>query len=210
MPTNEPGSGLYLVLEPGEGAPERLAAALAAAPAAAVLLRLRPGTPPDIDGLRALIGIAQARGAAALIEGDARLARTLRADGVHLPASADIEKQYAEARDILGQRYIVGIDAGSSRHAAMALGEAGADYVGFSASEAAPDGMDALEMIQWWAEIFEIPSVALGVSTADQAALARDAGADFIGLHLRNAHSPADAADLARAAVELDAVGGRE
>lgn len=200
----EPGTGLYLVLDTGAGAGERLAAALSAAAVAAVLLRLRPELAPDIDGLRALIGLSQARGAAALIEGDARLARTLRADGVHLPASPDIEKQYAEARDILGNRFVVGVDAGASRHDAMALGEAGADYIGFTI-DGGPGVLDGLDMIRWWAEIFEIPCVALGIASPAQAQAALDAGADFIGLHLRNALSPAAAAELTRAAAGPDA-----
>ena len=70
---------------------------------------------------------------AALIADDARLARTLRADGVHLGVGKDLAGAYEEARSILGQRGIVGVDAGISRHDAMTLAEAGADYIAFGA-----------------------------------------------------------------------------
>ena len=196
-------SGLYLVLAGGAGALERLRAALAAAPAAAVLIK--PAAGAGNEAVRALIELAQSKGAAALIDGDARLARTLRADGVHLPWSADLDKRYAEAREILGNRFIVGADAGASRHDAMELGEAGADYVGFDLSGREPDHASHLELIEWWAEIFEVPCVALGVETTEQAQAASKAGADFIGLHLRPALSPAASAELTGTVAAIDA-----
>ena len=78
-----------------------------------------------------LVAAAQAQGAAALVEGDARLARTVKADGVHVPWSKTPLAAYTEAREILGARAMIGGDAGRRRHDAMQLGEAGADYIGF-------------------------------------------------------------------------------
>lgn len=204
-PTNS--SGLYLVLEPGEGARERLAAALTAAPAQAVLVRPRIGGPGDLDAVRALVEQIQRQGCAALIEDDARMARTLRADGVHLTWNAEIGKRYAEARDVLGNRYIVGVMAGASRHDAMELAEAGADYIGFGLGDAPDEAATArelrLEYVAWWAEIFEIPCVGFDVDNAAEAAELIQAGADFVGLHLRNGSAPGAAADLVRATLAL-------
>ena len=70
---------------------------------------------------------------AALIADDAQLARTLRADGVHLGITKEPAGAYAEARSILGPRGIVGVDPGISRHDAMTLAEDGADYLAFGA-----------------------------------------------------------------------------
>ena len=109
----------------------------------------------------------RAKDIAALIEGDAQLARTLRADGVHLPWSKDTAARYGEAREMLGTRYIVGIDVGRSRHDAMTLAEEGADYIGFGIPPHVEDRSAAaarrLELVSWWSEIFEVPCVAFDV-----------------------------------------------
>jgi thiamine-phosphate pyrophosphorylase len=106
--------------------------------------------------------------------------------------------RYGEARDILGGRFIVGADAGRSRHDAMTLGEAGADYVGFGIPAHVEDRESArsrrLELVGWWSEIFEVPCVAFDVETAEEAARLAAAGADFVALR-----APAlPAAELAR------------
>ena len=199
------------MLEPGEGARERLAAALSAGHVEAVLVRPRNGGAGELDAVRALVEQIQRQGCAALIENDSRLARTLRADGVHLTWDGEIGKRYAEARDILGTRYIVGAMAGASRHDAMELAEAGADYLGFGLG-GEPDGAEAarelrLEQVAWWAEIFEIPCVGFDLDNAAEAAELMQAGADFVGLHLRNGSAPGAASDLVRATLAL--AGGR-
>ena len=206
---------IYLVVEVPSAAAARaeasaalarvLALPRAAALISAVLLVAAAGAALD-PGIAPLIDVAQKRGAAAILAGDARLARTLRADGVHLLPSDDPMTAYAEAREILGNRFIVGADAGGSRHDAMSLGEAGADYLGFG-----PDAADPAlrrDLVAWWSEIFEVPCVALGAARADDAADLAAAGADFVGVRLPPAHSPGDAAawlDELASAVRRDA-----
>jgi thiamine-phosphate pyrophosphorylase len=194
---------LYLVVD-ASTEPSMLARIIADAQASAILIT--PGNAGALDPprVKTLIESAQSVGAAALIEGDAALARTLRADGVHLPWSKDIASRYSTAREILGTRYIVGTDAGRFRHDAMALGEAGADYVGFGIPAHVEDRETArgrrLELVEWWSEIFEIPCVALDVDAlADAAALAA-AGADFVALQLPD-DAPADWIRAASAAI---------
>ncbi len=135
---------------------------------------------------RPLVELAQKKDIAALIAGDAQLARTLRADGVHLPWSRDIVERYGEAREILGTRYIVGVDVGRSRHDAMGLAEAGADYIGFGIPPHVEDRAAAadrrVELIAWWGEIFEIPCVAFDVESAEEAVGLAGVGADFIAM----------------------------
>ena len=188
---------LYLVVEAGAD-PRALAPLLAAADAAAVLIVAPEGASLEVAGVRPLVEMAQANGVAALIEGDAQLARTLRADGVHVPWSKDVVARFGEAREVLGGRYIVGADTGRFRHDAMILGEAGADYVGFGIPRHVEDRDTArerrLDLVAWWSEIFELPCVAFDVEMADDAAALARAGADFVALRLPESVAAAERA----------------
>lgn len=199
--THEPPR-LMLRLEAGAGAGERLAAALAAMPVASVIIASPDGRPLEAAKVAVLVAAAQKAGAAALIEADARLARTLKADGVHIPASTDPEGLYAAAREMLGDRAIVGLDAGTSRHDAMTAGEAGADYIAFGLSPLATGreqaGEERAALIEWWAEIFEVPCVAIDVATAAEAQALAAAGADFVTVPLATGQSAAAGAGLLR------------
>jgi thiamine-phosphate pyrophosphorylase len=179
---------LYLVVEaPAEPAAVRgladTLAQLVAHPSARGLvaaLLVAPAAGHTLDArIAPLVEAAQKRGVAALVLDDARLARTLKADGVHLAATAAPLAAYEEAREVLGTRFIVGADPGPSRHDAMELGEAGAEYLAFAGP---PD--HRADSVAWWSEIFEVPCVAFGVaSPADAADLAR-LGADFAAVTL--------------------------
>jgi thiamine-phosphate pyrophosphorylase len=193
-------SRLYIAATGGN--PEDLAQTLKAAAAATLLVRQPAEGKLDAAAARPLLEMAQKLDIAVLIEGDASLARALRADGVHIPWSKHITEQYAEARDILGTRYIVGVDVGRSRHEAMSLAEAGADYIGFGIPAHVEDRETAVarrrELIAWWSEIFEVPCVALDVEHADAAVELASAGADFIGMSSA-AMQDAEFAELSRA-----------
>jgi thiamine-phosphate pyrophosphorylase len=173
-----------LALEAGPAAADRLAAALAAVDIASVFIKAGDGGARDVQPL---VMMAQKSGAAALIMDDARLARTLKAEGVLLLAGADAFARYEETRSIVGKGAIVGVTCGLSRHEAMEIGEAGADFLAFG-----PDGggEDALERqadhVGWWAEIFEVPCVALGADEARMAMTLARAGADFVCVTARN------------------------
>ena len=116
-----------------------------------------------------------------IINDSVSLAKRLDADGVHLGQS---DGDPREARAILGPAKQIGVTCHASRHLAMEAGEAGADYVAFGAfydtltkpSEHRPDPA----ILSWWASLFEIPSVAIGGITSDNAAPLVAAGADFI------------------------------
>jgi len=98
---------------------------------------------------KALVMPLQRLGLAVLVAGDPQAAARTSADGVEI---ADLEA-YREARGALGPDRIVGATCGTSRHLAMELGEAGADYVAFAQGS-------HLDLISWWSEIFEIPCIA--------------------------------------------------
>jgi thiamine-phosphate pyrophosphorylase len=198
----EYGSEMYLVVEAGPAAADRLAAILQAVDVASVLIRPPSGQQLDARVAKPLVDLIQARDVAALIADDASLARALRADGVHLDPSDDIIARYEEARDILGKRYIVGVHAGKSRHTAMELGEAEADYIAFGVPgfikdrEAARKRRD--ELVGWWCEIFEVPCVAMDVTSAEEAKELVELRADFIAVEVPSSDSVGDSLEHVR------------
>lgn len=180
-----------------------MADALASAKVAAVVIMPGPDGAIAPEAALPMIAIAQKAGTAALIYGDAQLARTLRADGVHLPPNLDIGATAEEAREILGQNGIVGADAGISRHDAMLLGEMSIDYVAFGAGANGDDVEGRHELVAWWAEIFEVPVVAFDVRDAADAADLAAAAADFVSVPL---NGQGDAASLSACAEAIAAV----
>ncbi len=202
---HEVQSQLYVCAVAGAD-PQQVAARLDAAGAATLLIAAREGGALTAADARSLVELAQKKDIAALIEGDAQLARTLRADGVHLPWSKDIVARYVEAREILGTRYIVGVDVGRSRHDAMSLAEDGADYIAFGIPPHVEDRASAaerrLELIFWWSEIFEVPCVAFDVDTAEDATALAAAGADFVAMRPGIELASTDYAKLASAVAE--------
>ena len=175
MPPASPS--IYLVVEDDAAAVERLREVVARLPVSAVLLRPRDRHSLSEATARAICAVAQAAGAAALVENDVALAARIAADGVHLTATPDLADTYRETRRVLGKQQIVGADPGASRHLAMELGEAGADYIAFSRSGA---GEAQRDLVEWWSEVFEVPCVAMDVADATCAAVFIAAGADFV------------------------------
>jgi thiamine-phosphate pyrophosphorylase len=127
--------------------------------------------------------IAQEREVAFLMNDRPDLALETGCDGVHVGQE---DAPYADARRLLGPDRIVGVTCHDSRHLAMEAGEAGADYVAFGAffptgskeakTRASP------EILAWWHELIEIPSVAIGgITPANCGELVR-AGADFLAV----------------------------
>ena len=182
-----PRCRLYLItppaLDPATFAPV-LAEALAGGDVACVQLRLKDV--PDEAVLaagRLLMPIVQAAGAAFIVNDRPDLARALGADGVHVGQD---DASYAEARKLLGPDAIVGVTCHDSRHLAMEAAEAGADYVAFGAiyPTATKEAKTSapLDLIGWWAELFETPCVAIGGITVENAAPVIAAGADFLAV----------------------------
>ena len=98
---------------------------------------------------------------------------------------------YTAARAKLGATAIVGAACGASRHAAMSMGEAGADYVSIDAG-----------LVEWWAGLFEVPCVAAEPVTPEDAEPLIAAGADFIRPALDIWQQPLLAAAYARLIAE--------
>lgn len=169
-----PKCRLFLVTPTGVEA-DRLSslagAALAAGDVASLLVSVGVRQQDVLDALKPM---AHKFDVALLVEGDFRLAKAAGADGVHLTAASG---QQEEARSLLGQEAVVGVDCGSSRHAAMTAGEAGVDYVAFSRIA---DQDEENSILKWWAEIFEIPAIVLDPVSQEKAKQLIRLGADFI------------------------------
>jgi thiamine-phosphate pyrophosphorylase len=180
-----------------------LTAAIEAAPIASVLFRAAVGNEPDAKIMRDLIAFPQKKGIAVLLAPNAGNAAKLDADGIHMPWSAAVVSEFKEIQRTARTGSILGGDAGRSRHDAMELGEAGADYVAFGIPPHVEDRDKASErqsdLIQWWSELFEVPCVAFDVPDPDAARHLASVGADFVAVCVRSTDMQADAAARVRA-----------
>ena len=184
--TDVPPCQLYLIspLDVGGDFPDRLAAALAAGPVAAFQFRVKNMDEHDAARLaEPLQAICAERDVAFIVNDSAKLAKRLRADGVHLgQGDGDVR----EARDLLGPDAQIGVTCHDSRHIGMEAGEKGADYIAFGAffpSETKDAKTRAeIELLEWWSLTMEIPSVAIGGITPANAAPLIEAGADFLAV----------------------------
>jgi thiamine-phosphate pyrophosphorylase len=186
---------LYLIspLDVGGTFPSRLERALGAGKGLITAFQFRV---KGVDNHEAatlaepLQAICAAHDVAFIVNDSVSLAKRLKADGVHLGQDDGSPR---DAREELGREAQIGVTCHASRHMAMEAGEAGADYVAFGAfypsttKDVAKDrGEDAevpdLELLEWWASIFEIPCVAIGGITPDNCRPLVEAGADFIAV----------------------------
>ncbi len=142
---------------------------------------------PDAEATRRLgeriIAKVQDLDIAVLINDRADLAAELGADGVHIGQS---DMSFKDAKKWVGEHGIVGVTCHDSRHLAMLAGEQGADYVAFgafypTATKDAPTKADP-ELLTWWQEMMELPCVAIGGITPDNAEPLAKAGADFLAV----------------------------
>jgi thiamine-phosphate pyrophosphorylase len=177
-----PAPRLYLVApQDPAGLVERLADALGVADVAAVLLRLPASDERNrINHAKAIAPTVQGAGAALLLEGFAELAARAGADGSHLHGIEAFQVGLAA----LKPARIAGCGGLATRHDAMLVAEAGADYVMFG--EPDPFGrrpsFDAVaDRVAWWAELFEVPCVGFAASLDEVEPLAA-AGADFVAM----------------------------
>ncbi|MBX7540343.1 thiamine phosphate synthase [Qipengyuania sphaerica] len=127
--------------------------------------------------------ICAAHEVAFIVNDSIALAKRLKADGVHLGQG---DGDVGEAREELGRDAQIGVTCHASRHLAIEAGEAGADYVAFGAffpSETKETEHRAeTDLLEWWHEMVEIPSVAIGGITPANCGPLVKAGADFLAV----------------------------
>jgi thiamine-phosphate pyrophosphorylase len=182
------GCRLYLVtppkLDPAAFA-DILAAALDAGDVGALQLRLKDLSD---DALRRAVDVlrpvAQSRNVAFLLNDRPDLAREMGCDGAHV---GQTDTPVAEARRLLGKDLTLGVSCHGSRDLAMTAGEAGADYVAFGAFFRSGTKTEAEieaepEVLTWWSDVMELPTVAIGGITPANSVPLVQAGADFLAV----------------------------
>jgi thiamine-phosphate pyrophosphorylase len=193
----------------------QLEAACGAGDVAAVIARLEQADERSlIKRIKALAPAAQSHGAALLVSapGEIDLAMVAArggADGVHIEVETDA---VADLRERLKGERILGVGGVRSKHDAMAIGEAGADYLllGEPRADGSIPPLDAvIERAAWWAEIFETPCIAYAPTLGDVPAVAAT-GAEFVALGdavWQHPQGPAEAVRLALQALKTSSAG---
>ena len=163
---------------------EHLAAALDAGDVAAVQLRLK-----DVDdaawhrAIAALRPVCQSRDVAFLLNDRADLVKATGCDGAHVGQD---DMPARDARRLMGPDLMLGVTCKGSRDLAMQAGEDTADYVAFgafypSSTKAVKDLLDP-EILEWWSEMMELPSCAIGGISPENCGPLVRAGADFLAV----------------------------
>lgn len=178
---------LYLITPPKidlDVFADTLVTALDSGEIACVQLRLKD---VDDDTVRRacekLQPLVQDRDIAFVLNDRPDLAKEMGCDGVHIGQD---DTPYKKAREIMGKDAIIGVTCHDSKHLAMIAGEQGADYVAFGAfyptDTKQPKSKAEPWILEWWTTMFEIPCVAIGGITTDNATPLIEAGADFIAV----------------------------
>lgn len=157
---------------------------LAAAPVACLQIRLK-----DLEDSAlvqagiAITAVCHAAGVEVIVNDRPDLVEQIGADGAHIGQD---DMDYYSSREVLGGDAILGVTCHNSKELAFAAAKAGADYVAFGAffetPTKEPKARAELEILTWWHEAVEIPSVAIGGITVDNAQAVIAAGADFIAV----------------------------
>ena len=185
-PTRTEPAKLYLISpqDVGGSFPDRLRTAVEPGVASAFQLRVKDVDEHELARLaEPLQRICADADVAFIVNDSMQLAKRIGADGVHLGQS---DGDVREARALLGASAQIGKTCHDSRHFAMEAGEAGADYVAFGAfypTTTKPSHYrPPPSILTWWSTLFEIPCVAIGGITPENAAPLVEAGADFIAV----------------------------
>lgn len=152
-----------------------------------------------------LCPVVQEAGAAFIIAGDTRIAGRIGADGIHLETGrAGVEDAVAAAKG----RMIVGAGGAKTRHEALQLGEAQPDYLFFGKfgfdTRAEPHPRN-LALAQWWAQMVEIPCIAMAGNEIASTIAVAQTGAEFVALGdavFAGATSPGEAVREANALLD--------
>ncbi|WEX09987.1 thiamine phosphate synthase [Chelativorans sp. AA-79] len=129
-----------------------------------------------------LARLAQARGVAAVVAGEPRIAARIQADGIH------VEGSKAELADAIRRhqgRMMVGCGGAKNRDDALELGETQPDYIFFGrfGYDTKPEPHPRnLSLGAWWADMIQIPCVVLAGSDIASVVDVARTGAEFVAL----------------------------
>jgi len=130
----------------------------------------------------ALARLHALRGGLLIVNDDAALAAEIGADGVHV---GEDDASIAAAREIVGPDRLVGASCYNDLGRARAAVAAGADYIAFGsffASAVKPNARRAELELLASARALDVPVVAIGGITADNASSLVGAGADAVAV----------------------------
>jgi thiamine-phosphate pyrophosphorylase len=161
-----------------------LESALSAAPVACLQIRLKDLEDSAlIQAGKSITPLCHRFGVNVLMNDRPDLVAAIGADGAHIGQE---DMDYFSSRELLSGDAILGVTCHNSKSLAFEAAESGADYVAFGAffetSTKDPKTRAELEILEWWHEAVEIPSVAIGGITVENATSVIQAGADFIAV----------------------------
>ena len=181
-----PGRGIYAVT-PEDRSGAELAGAVAAAVAngiRAVQYRDKSRDPARRRrDAEALLAVCRPHGVPLIVNDDVDLAHATGADGVHLGRD---DEGLAAARARLGDGAIIGVSCYDEAERALAAARGGADYVAFGSffpSVTKPGAVRATtELVTAVRPRIEVPIVAIGGITADNAPPLLESGVDLLAV----------------------------
>ena len=184
MPGKTLRRGLYLITPEQADAERLLDRVLPVLPFASCLqLRNKTmGAPALRDAAAHLRAACRVAGVAFIVNDDARLARDVDADGVHL---GEHDGAIRDARELLGGDAIIGASCYDNLQRARDAVAAGADYIAFGALFLSPTKPHArrasADLLRASADL-RVSRVAIGGITPDNARSVVAAGADLIAV----------------------------
>ncbi len=118
-----------------------------------------------------------------ILNDDYKTALEIGANGVHLGCDDGLISQ---ARKNSDENFIIGASCYDSRHLAIEAAENGANYISFGtffpSSTKNSKGKPTTDIIEWSAEMLDLPIVTIGGITNENCRPLIDAGADFIAV----------------------------
>jgi len=142
-----------------------------------------------LEAAKALLPLCHAAEVPLIINDARDVAVEAGADGLHLGQEDLAGKSIEAIRQNLPESMVLGITCHASSHLAMEAAEQGADYVAFGAfypTTSKPQGklekwgVPSLDLLRGWSQFSQIPCVAIGGITPQNAAPLVESGADFI------------------------------
>lgn len=160
-----------------------LDAALSGGDVASLLITGKPDQPAFLkEASKILTPIAQKRDVAVMVHNDTQAAGHSKADGVHIDTGPE---NLSLALESFHPERMVGAGGISGRHDAMIIGETETDYIFFGRLDL-PEREEAhrknFEFADWWAEVFELPAVAMAGLSADSVETIGSTGIDFAAI----------------------------
>jgi thiamine-phosphate pyrophosphorylase len=187
-----PSSGLYIITDHSLPDQQIINTTQAALSAGANVVQLRHKTSAaDQSELQSktlslaqeLLTLCQHYQVPLIINDDPQLAAQAGADGVHLGKN---DTDITSAREQLGEQAIIGVSCYNSLKLALQAQKLGADYIAFGrffSSASKPDATPAdIQLLSQAHSQINIPIVAIGGITPENAGLLLDAGADYLAV----------------------------